>query len=148
MLNVVNGRLGLPDPSPEGLLAHARKIARLSRRATDTVNGSFLIERTESQYAFAIEAFESRHKTREAIATRAELEQFRTQSGFILHDAPLLLERSTFRSAMDSLAASKKVGPFFNGTDKLDEIVVLARRRMENLDRLAAADDATRVVIF
>jgi hypothetical protein len=139
-----NGRLGQPDPRPEGLLAHARKVAKLSRRATDTVNGSFLIERTEEQYTFAIEAFDSRHRTREAIEARAELGQFRRESGFILHAAPLLLESSAFRSAFDSLAASRKVGQFFNGTDNIDQIVALARRRMENLDRLAAAEDAAR----
>ena len=139
-----NGRLGQPDPRPEGLLAQARKIAKLSRRATDSVNGSFLIERTEEQYRFAIEAFDSRHMLREAIDARAELDRFRMQSGFILHDAPLLLESSDFRSVFDSLAASKKVGRFFNGVDDLDEIVALARRRMVNLDYLGAAQDAVR----
>ncbi|MGO9197246.1 MAG: hypothetical protein ACLQK4_08970 [Acidimicrobiales bacterium] len=139
-----NGRLGLPDPRPEGLLAHARKIASIARRATDSVNGSFLIEKTETQYIFAIEAFDSKHRAREAVEARAELEQFRTESGFILHAAPLLLERSAFRSAFDSLAASREVGQFFNGTDNIDEIVALARRRMENPDRLAAAEDATK----
>jgi hypothetical protein len=139
-----NGPLGQPDPPPERLLAHARKIAKLSRRATDTVNGIFLIERTEEQYGFAIEAFDRRRRTREAIDVRSELEQFRMQSGFILQAAPLLLESSDFRSVFDSLAASKKVGRFFNGTDDLDQIVALARKRMENLDHLAAAEDATR----
>jgi hypothetical protein len=143
--NMGNGRLGLPDPRPEGLLAHARKIAGLARKATDTVNGRFLIETTEEHYTFAIDAFDSKHRTREANAARSELEQFRTETGFILHAAPLLLERSAFRRAFDSLAASKDVGPFFNGTDDLDEIVALARRRMENPDRLAAAEDAARV---
>jgi len=139
-----NGRLGQPDPQPEGLLAHARKIARLSRRATDTVNGSFLITRTEEQYRLTIEAFESRNRTGQANEARSELERFRMQSGFILHAAPLLLDSSDFRSTFDSLATSKKVGRFFNGTDDLDEIVALARKRMENLDHLAAAADAAR----
>ena len=139
-----NGRLGQPDPRPEGLLAHARKIAKLAQRATDTVNSSFLIEKTEEQYAFAIQAFDSKYRSREATETRAELEQFRTESGFIMHAAPLLLERSAFRKAFDSLAASNEVGQFFNGTDNVDEIVALARARMRNRDRLAAAEDATR----
>jgi hypothetical protein len=72
------------------------------------------------------------------------LEEFQRASGFILHAAPLLTERSAFRTTLDSLAASKQVGKFFNGTDDVDEVVALARRRMENLDRLAAADDAAR----
>ena len=139
-----NGRLGQPDPQPERLLAHARKIAKLSRRATDTVHGSFLIERTQEQYRFAIEAFDSRRRSREAIDARSELEQFRMQSGFMLRAAPLLLESSDFRSAFDSLATSEKVGRFFNGTDDLDEIVALARRRMKKLDNLAAAEAAAR----
>jgi hypothetical protein len=139
-----DGRLGRPDPRPEGLLAQARKIAKLSRRATDPVHGGFLIERTDEQYLFAIEAFDRRHRTREAIDARAELEQFRRDSGFILNAAPLLVASSAFRLAFDSLAASSKVGQFFNGVDNVDEIVALARRRMENLDRLAAADDAAR----
>jgi hypothetical protein len=138
------GPLGQPDPPPEGLLAHARRIAKISRRATDTVNGSFLIERTEEQYTFAIEAFDSRQRTQEASEVRAELENFRSQSVFILHSAPLLSEGSAFRSAMDSLVASGGVGQFFNGSDNVDETVALARRRMENLDRLAAAEDATK----
>jgi hypothetical protein len=139
-----DGRLGLPDPRPEGLLAQARKIAKLSRRAEDPVHGNFLIELTNEQYLYAIEAFDSRHRRREGNETRAELEEFQRASGFILHAAPLLTERSAFRTTLDSLAASKQVGKFFNGTDDVDEVVALARRRMENLDRLAAADDAAR----
>jgi hypothetical protein len=139
-----NGRLGQPDPRPEGLLAHARKIAKIARRAPDTANGRFLIETAEKQYAFAIESFDTKHRTREAIEARAELESFRTQSDFILHDAPLLVESSAFRKHFDTLAASKEVGPFFNGTDNVDEVVSLARRRMENPDRLAASEDATK----
>src|ERR1039458_2638936 len=117
---MAKGRLGQPDPRPEGLLAHARRIAQIARRATDTTNGRFLIERTEEQYIFAIEAFDGKHKTREAIDARAELERFRTQQDFILHDAPLLLESSAFRKHFDNLAASKEVGQFFNGTDNID----------------------------
>jgi hypothetical protein len=139
-----NGRLGQPDPQPERLLAHARKIAKLSRRATDSVHGTFLIERTEEQYRFAIEAFDSKHRTREATDARSELGQFRMQSGFMLRAGPLLAESSDFRSVFDSLATSTTVGQFFNGTDDLDEIVALARRRMKKLDNLAAAEDAAR----
>jgi len=138
-----NGRLGQPDPDPEGLLAQARRIAKISRKATDSAHGSYLVARTEEQYKYAMEAFDSRHRTREAIETRAELEQFSRQSVFIVH-APLLLDSSSFRRFFDALAASKKVGRFFNGTDNVDEIVALARRRMENLDRLPAAEDANR----
>jgi hypothetical protein len=136
-------RLAQPNPLPEGLLAHARKVAKLARRPTDTANGNFLIEKTEERYTFAITAFETKKRTYEANAARAELELFRTETGFILNSAPLLLERSAFRKTFDALAASKKVGQFFNGTDDVDEVVSLARRRMANRDRLSAADDAT-----
>jgi hypothetical protein len=139
-----NGRLAQPEPSPEGLLAHARKIARLTRRATDSVNSTFLIQKAEEQYGLAIEALNREFRIREAFEARAELERFRAESVWTLHQAPLLLEGSAFRTALDDLAASKDVGRFFNGTDDVDEIVSIARRRMGNRDRLAAAEDATR----
>ncbi len=72
------------------------------------------------------------------------MEQFRTESGFIASAAPLLSERSGFRRALDSLAASKEVGQFFNGIDDVNDIVALARSSMANRDRLSAAEDATR----
>ena len=137
-------RLAQPNPHPEGLLAHARKVATIARRPTDTTNGNFLIEKTEERYTFAITAFENKRRTYEANAARAELELFLTETGFILNSAPLLSENSAFRKAFDALAASKKVGQFFNGTDDVDETVALARRRMGNRDRLIAAEDATR----
>ena len=137
-----NEPLAQPNPRPEGLLAHARKIAGLARRSTDTANGSFLIEKTKAQYALAIDAFESKKRTREANDARAELERFRKESGFILHSAPLLLEGSKFRRVFDQLAESKEVGQFFNGTNNVDEIVALAKKRMRNQDRLHAAEEA------
>jgi hypothetical protein len=46
---------------------------------------------------------------------------------------------------MDLLAESSEVGKFYNGTDEIDVIVAIARRRMGSRERLAAAEDATRV---
>jgi len=137
------GRLAQPDPHPDGLLAHARRIATLARRPTDSANCRFLIEKTEEQYAFAIDAFDSKRRIREANEARAELENFRAESRFLLHAAPLLLDGSAFRKFFDKLAASNEVGQFFNGTDNVDEVVALARRRIGNRDRLRAAEEAT-----
>jgi len=141
--NMDNEPLAQPNPRPEGLLAHARKIAKLARRGTDAANCRFLIEKTEVQYNVAIGAFDSNGRIREANEARTELEGFRRESTFILHTAPLLLEGSSFRNVFDKLAASKEVGQFFNGTDNVDEVVALARRRMGNPDRLHAAEEAT-----
>jgi len=137
-----NEPLAQPSPRPEGLLAHARKIAKLARRGTDTTNCSFLIEMADAQYTFAADAFDSNGRTREANEARKELEGFRKDSAFILHTAPLLGDGSAFRKVFDKLAASKEVGQFFNGTDNVDEIVALAKRRMGNPDRLHAAEEA------
>lgn len=141
---MADGRLAQPDPDPERLLANARKIAKIARTPRDPVNGGFLIERTEQQFTFAIEAFESEQRTREADQARAELEQFQRESDFILHYAPLLLDSSAFRMSFDSLAASNEVGRFFNGIENIDKVVDIARRRMRNPDRLGAAEDATK----
>src|SRR5271166_2650329 len=139
---MANEPLAQPNPRPEGLLAHARKLAKVSQKATDTVNGSFLIEKTKAQYAYVIDAFESKGMTREANEAKEELERFRTQSGLILNGAPLLLPGSNFRRVFDQLAASKEVGQFYNGTDKVDDVVALAEKRMRNPDRLHAAEEA------
>jgi hypothetical protein len=135
--------LAQPSPRPEGLLAHARKIAKLARRGEDVTNCSFLIEMAEAQYTFAIDAFDSHRRTWEAGEARKELDRFRKESDFILQTAPLLWEGSAFRKVFDKLAASKEVGQFFNGTDNVDDIVALARKRMGNPDRLHAAEEAT-----
>jgi hypothetical protein len=137
-------RLAQPDPRPEGLLAHARRIAKIALRATDTVNGDFLIAKAEEQYTIAIQAFDRKMRKAEANQARAELKHFRTESQFVLHDAPVLAEDSAFRSALDTLAASDEIGPYYNGTNDIDEIVSLARRRMGKRDSLSAAEDATR----
>jgi hypothetical protein len=141
-MNMTIEPLAQPNPRPEGLLAHARKLAKVARKATDTVNGSFLIEKTKSQYAYVIDAFESIGMMREAHEAREELERFRKQSGFILNAAPLLAEGSDFRRFFDQLAASKEVGHFYNGTDNVDDVVALATKRMRNHDRLHAAEEA------
>lgn len=137
-------RLAQPRPRPEGLLAHARRIATIALRSTDAVTGDFLIEKAEEQYAIAIQAFESRARVAEANNARAEMEQFSTEARFELHDAPVLAGTTAFRRALDALAASEAIGRYYNGTDNVDEIVTIARKRMANRDRLGAAEDATR----
>jgi len=137
-------RLAQPDPPPEALLAHARKIAKIALRTTNAITGDFLIEKAEQQYAIAIKAFDGKSRVGEANHVRAELKQFSTESRFVLHDAPVLAGASAFRRALDALAASEAIGPYYNGTNNLDEIVTIARRRMAQRDRLAAAEDATR----
>ena len=137
-------RLAQPDPSPEALLAHARRIAKIALRSTDGVTGNFLIEKAEEQYNVAIKAFDSVRKVGEAIQARAELKEFSAESRFALYDAPVLLDGTAFRRAMDALAESGSIGTYYNGTNDLDEIVAIAKRRMANRDRLGAAEDATR----
>jgi hypothetical protein len=137
-----NEPLGQPNPRPEGLLAHARKVAMLARRATDAVNATYLLDKTEAKYIYAIEAFESQRMTREARLTREELDRFLKQSEFILNVAPILSEGSNFRRHLDQLASSQQVGRFYNGTDNVDEVVALATQRMRNPDRLHAAEEA------
>jgi hypothetical protein len=137
-------RLAQPDPRPEALLAHARRIAKIALRSTDSITGDFLIEKAEEQYQVAIRAFDSKSRPGEASQARAELKQFSSESRFALHDAPVLLDGSAFRKAMDALAATESIGPYYNGTNDLEEIVNIARRRMAHRDRLGAAEDATR----
>jgi hypothetical protein len=137
-------RLAQPEPRPERLLAHARKIARIALRASDTVTGDFLIEKAEEQYAIAIEALDSTSRNGEANQARAELREFSAESRFLLHDAPVLGGDSAFRKAFDMLAASQSIGSYYNGTNDVDEIVAIARKRMARRDRLGAAEDATR----
>ena len=137
-------RLAQPEPRPEALLAHARKIARIALRATDAITGDFLIEKAEEQYAIAITALDQKMLVGEARQARAELKQFSAESRFVLRDAPVLTGDSAFRRALDDLAASGTIGPYYNGTNKLDDIVSIARKRMGQRDRLGAAEDATR----
>ena len=142
MIHMDNEPLAQPNPRPEGLLAHARKLALVARRATDAVNASYLLEKTKTQYTYAIDAFESKGMTSEAKEAREEMGRFLTQSEFILNAAPLLLQGSKFRKHFDHLARSQQVGQFYNGTDNVDEVVALAKRRMRNSDRLNAAEEA------
>jgi hypothetical protein len=137
-------RLAQPEPPAEGLLAHARKIARIALRTTDTITGSFLIEKAEEQYRVAIRALESSWMIGEANQAKAELKRFSSESRFVLNDAPVLTGDSAFRRALDDLAATDTIGPYYNGTNNLDEIVTIAKRRMAQRDRLGAAEDATR----
>jgi hypothetical protein len=137
-------RLAQPEPRPEGLLAHARRIAKIALRATDSVTGDFLIEKAEEQYQVAIRALDGKSMAGLASQARAELKQFSTESRFVLHDAPVLTEDTAFRRALDTLAATEAIGPYYNGTNDLDEIVAIAKRRMSKRDQLVAAEDATR----
>lgn len=137
-------RLAQPEPTAEGLLAHARRIAVIARRATDPVTGDFLIAKAEDQYAIAIKALVSTSKASEASEARDELKRFSVESRFQLHDAPVLAGNSPFRRALDALAATEAIGSYYNGTDDVDEIVALAKRRIAQRDRLGAAEDAVR----
>lgn len=139
-----NIRLAQPEPHPERLLAHARKIAKIALRATDTITGDFLIDKAEEQYALAIRALDGALMRGEAAQARIELEEFSAESRFLLHDAPVLAGDSAFRKALDILAASEAIGPYYNGTNNVDEIADIARKRMARRDRLGAAEDATR----
>jgi hypothetical protein len=141
----VGGRLAQPDPTPDRLLIFARRVAELALRATNTVNGNYLIGRAEEQYGLAIKAFENHNRIREAEWASNELNQFGADSRVALKTSPVLVKGSPFRRAMDLLAESSEVGKFYNGTDKIDVIVAIARRRMGSRERLAAAEDATRV---
>lgn len=137
-------RLAQPEPPPEGLLAHARRIAKIALRTSDSITGDFLIVKAEEQYAIAIRALEAKYMVGEASVARTELKQFSAESRFVLHDAPVLSGTSAFRRALDALAATEAIGAYYNGTNNLDEIVTIARRRMSQRDRLGAAEDATR----
>jgi hypothetical protein len=137
-------RRAQPEPTADGLLAHARKIAKIAIRATDAITGDFLIEKAEEQYAIAIAVFDSSSRAGEANRAREELRQFSAESRFVLHHAPALAKGSAFRSTLNALAASEAIGSYYNGTDDVDEIVAIARRRMGSRDRLGAAEDATR----
>jgi hypothetical protein len=136
--------LAQPDPTPDRLLAFARRVAELALRATNTVNGNYLIRRAEEQYGLAIKALESHDRIREAEWAGNELNQFGADSRVALKTSPVLVKGSRFRRAMDLLAESPEIGKFYNGTDKIDVIVAIARRRMASRERLAAAEDATR----
>jgi hypothetical protein len=137
-------RLAQPEPPPEGLLAHARKVAKIALRTSDAITGDFLIKKAEELYNMAIRAFERGYKVREASQARSELKQFSSESRFVLHDAPVLSGDSAFRRALDDLAGSDTIGAYYNGTNNLDDIVTIAKRRMAQRDRLGAAEDATR----
>lgn len=137
-------RLAQPDPRPEALLAHARKIAKIALRTTDTITGDFLIDKAEEQYAVAIRALDGKAMVAEAGQARAELAQFSIEARFTLHEAPVLVDGSAFRRALDSLARDDTIGAYYNGTNDVEEIVRIARRRMSSRERLGAAEDATR----
>ena len=76
MIHMDNEPLAQPNPRPEGLLAHARKLALVARRATDAVNASYLLEKTKTQYTYAIDAFESKGMTSEAKKQEKRWEDF------------------------------------------------------------------------
>ena len=90
--------LAQPNPRPEGLLAHARKLALVARRATDAVNASYLLEKTKTQYTYAIDAFESKGMTSEAKEAREEMGRFLKQLNFISSAGPLLCKVRNFES--------------------------------------------------
>ncbi|HEV2360111.1 MAG TPA: hypothetical protein VGS21_00255 [Acidimicrobiales bacterium] len=137
-------RLAQPDPPPDRLLAFARKVAELALRSDNTVNGNFLIGRAEDQYAMAIKALVDNGRVRESEWVGDELRQFSEDSRSVLKTSPVLVKGSPFRRAMDRLADSTEIGKYYNGTDKVDAIVDIARRRMGSRERLVAAEDATR----
>ena len=134
-----------PDPTSDAYLANARRLARIASKAEDDINRAFLLERMEEQYILAIQELDGTRRAREALEVRAELEQSRRRSGRRPpRIEPLLAEGSQFRSALDDLASSNRVGQFFNGTDNVDDVVFIAKKWMGRDGRLTAAESAVR----